>query len=129
MLAKMWKKFLLAVCIIACIYNIMSKLVNRASLEANLQRANDGNTVFDFSSKDSKDNDSEIVEGIVTKNEIAQNSVIQNETSESEVVPEENTEDMSNVSEDNETENAVEEEPEEEKKNSAVKFTDLIFNW
>lgn len=128
MLAKMWKKFLLAVCIIACIYNIMSKLVNRASLEANLQRANDGNTVFDFSSKDSKDNDSEIVEGIVTKNEIVQNSVIQNETSESEVIPEENTEDMSNVSEDNEAENAVE-ESEEEKKNSAVKFTDLIFNW
>lgn len=128
MLAKMWKKFLLAVCIIACIYNIMSKLVNRASLEANLQRANDGNTVFDFSSKDSKDNDSEIVEGIVTKNEIVQNSVIQNKTGESEAIPEENTENMSNVSEDNEAENAVE-ESEEEKKNSAVKFTDLIFNW
>ena len=29
MLAKMWKKILLAVCIIACIFNLMAKLVNR----------------------------------------------------------------------------------------------------
>lgn len=47
MLAKMWKKILLAICIIACIFNIMSKLVNRHSLESNLERANDGNTVLD----------------------------------------------------------------------------------
>ena len=47
MLAKMWKKVLLAVCIIACIYNVMSKLVNRHSLESNLKSANDGNTVID----------------------------------------------------------------------------------
>lgn len=47
MLAKMWKKVLLAVCIIACIFNLMSKLVNRHSLESNLKSANDGNTVLD----------------------------------------------------------------------------------
>ena len=54
MLAKLWKKVLLAVCIIACIFNIMYKLVNRTSLEVNLNSANDGNTVFDFTRKDNK---------------------------------------------------------------------------
>ncbi len=52
MLAKMWKKVLLAVCIIACIYNVMSKLVNRHSLESNLKSANDGNTVIDVLRQD-----------------------------------------------------------------------------
>ena len=47
MLAKMWKKVLLAICIIACIFNLMSKLVNRHSLETNLRSVNDGNTVLD----------------------------------------------------------------------------------
>jgi hypothetical protein len=37
MLAKIWKKLLLAICIIACIYNIMNKLVSRKSLESNLR--------------------------------------------------------------------------------------------
>ena len=36
MLAKLWKKLLLAVCIVACIYNIMNKLVSRISLETQL---------------------------------------------------------------------------------------------
>ena len=51
MLAKSWKKILLAVCIIACIFNIMSKLVNRHSLKENLETANDGITVFDMFQK------------------------------------------------------------------------------
>lgn len=33
MLAKIWKKLLLAICIIACLFNITYKLVNRISLE------------------------------------------------------------------------------------------------
>ncbi len=52
MLPKIWKKVLLAVCIIACIFNLMIKLVNRHSLESNLKRANDGNTVLDAIKKD-----------------------------------------------------------------------------
>ncbi len=51
MLAKSWKKILLAVCIIACIFNLTSKLVNRHSLKENLQSANDGETVFDIFKK------------------------------------------------------------------------------
>ena len=33
MLAKIWKKLLLAICIIACLFNITYKLVNRISIE------------------------------------------------------------------------------------------------
>ena len=54
MLAKMWKKVLLAVCIIACLFNIMTKIVNRHSLEVNLESVNDGSVVFDFSKDESK---------------------------------------------------------------------------
>ena len=54
MLPKIWKKVLLAVCIIACIFNLMIKLVNRHSLESNLKKANDGNTILDSIKKDEK---------------------------------------------------------------------------
>ncbi len=124
MLAKMWKKFLLAVCIIACIYNIMSKLVNRASLEANLRRANDGNTVFDFSSKESKNDNSEIVDGVIVQNTTTGNSAVYNTTNENKITSENETENVSNSSEEN-----PEETEAEEKQNGAVKFTDLIFKW
>ena len=49
MLAKLWKKILLAVCIVACLFNITHKLVNRHSLKENLQSVNDGETIFDLS--------------------------------------------------------------------------------
>ena len=35
MLAKLWKKVLLAVCLVACLFNITYKLVNRHSLKEN----------------------------------------------------------------------------------------------
>ena len=53
MLAKLWKKVLFAICIIACLFNITHKLVNRHSLKENLQSVNDGETIFDLSGKDS----------------------------------------------------------------------------
>ncbi len=121
MLAKMWKKVLLAVCIIACIYNIMSKLVNRASLEANLQRANDGNTIFDFSSKATKENTSEIVDGVILKNTTSENKIINNEVVENDVIIEENTSEP--------VEEQTEEQEQKESKSGGVKFTDLIFKW
>lgn len=121
MLAKLWKKVLLAVCIIACIYNIMSKLVNRASLEANLQRANDGNTIFDFSSKDSNSNTSEIVDGVISKNVVVENTIANNVV-KNEVITEEEV-----------VNKQVEEQPKEqepeEKESEGIKFTDLIFKW
>ena len=73
MLAKVWKKVLLAICIIACIYNVMTKLVNRHSLEDNLKKANNGEMVYNLSTGEAKtENQTESLE-----NEIA-NSVVEN---------------------------------------------------
>ena len=37
MIAKIWKKLLFAILIIACLFNIVNKLVHKASLEQELQ--------------------------------------------------------------------------------------------
>lgn len=42
MLAKIWKKALLIICILACLFNIISKLVNRTSLELQLDSVKNG---------------------------------------------------------------------------------------
>lgn len=47
MLAKIWKKLLLAICIIACIFNVMLKLVNRTSLEVNLESVQHGESLVE----------------------------------------------------------------------------------
>ncbi len=49
MLAKIWKKVILAICLVACLFNITYKLVNRHSLKENLQSVNNGETIFDLS--------------------------------------------------------------------------------
>lgn len=65
MLAKIWKKLLLAVCIIACLFNITSKIVNRTSLEANLKQANDGTGILDILKKDENvTSKSDIIDGV-----------------------------------------------------------------
>lgn len=68
MLAKLWKKALLAICIIACIFNIMSKLVNRHSLKENLESANDGETVFSIFQKEKvvESESKPIIDGVKT---------------------------------------------------------------
>ena len=48
MLAKVWKKALLAVCIIACIYNVMHKLVSRTSLEFQLESVKNQSSIIDM---------------------------------------------------------------------------------
>ena len=73
MLAKMWKKVLLAVCIVACLFNIMSKIVNRHSLEVNLESVNEGSVVFEFSKDDEKATNPDIIEGVVNQ-EVTQNT-------------------------------------------------------
>ena len=65
MLAKIWKKVLLAICIIACIYNIMSKLVNRTSLELNLKSVENGESILSVFKDAEKD--SETVDGVVNE--------------------------------------------------------------
>lgn len=42
MLSKIWKNLLLAICIIAILFNITSKLVNRISLEKTISSAPEG---------------------------------------------------------------------------------------
>lgn len=37
MLAKIWKKLLLFILIVACLFNVINKLVHKASLEKELQ--------------------------------------------------------------------------------------------
>lgn len=48
MLAKVWKKVLLAICIIACIYNVMHKIVSRTSLEFQLESVRDQSSIIDM---------------------------------------------------------------------------------
>lgn len=45
MLAKLWKKILFAICVIACLFNITSKIVNRTSLEVNLKSVQNGESL------------------------------------------------------------------------------------
>ena len=48
MLAKVWKKVLLAICILACIYNIMHKLLSRTSLEFQLESVKNQSSIIDM---------------------------------------------------------------------------------
>lgn len=41
MVAKIWKKVLFVILIIACLFNIVNKLVHKASLEQELQSSAD----------------------------------------------------------------------------------------
>lgn len=128
MLAKLWKKVLLAVCIIACIFNIMSKLVNRHSLKENLESANDGVTVFDIFKKDDvKVTESEmIIDGVVNK-DTTTNTVNEATTAEENIVPEENT--TEKTAEENATEKTAEEtvveDKTEEKDDKVFSFSDF----
>ena len=82
----MWKKVLLAVCIIACIFNLMSKLVNRRSLKENLDAANDGTTVFNiFKNSDVEVKEVEQVENVDEKNnekDVEEDTQVYNENKE-----------------------------------------------
>lgn len=48
MLAKVWKKALLVICMIACIYNVMHKIVSRTSLEFQLESVKDQSSIIDM---------------------------------------------------------------------------------
>ncbi len=131
MLAKLWKKVLLAVCIIACIFNIMSKLVNRHSLKENLESANDGETVFSIFQKEEvvSGESEEIIEGVVNpapeQNVVEENTVVENES-----VVVENTTENAGITETpveenttEPTEEVTEETPEEDR---TFKFSDFV---
>ena len=48
MLPKIWKKLLLAICIIACLFNVTAKLVNRISLEKVIASEQEGVDVMEM---------------------------------------------------------------------------------
>ena len=139
MLAKLWKKFLLAVCVIACIFNIMSKLVNRHSLKENLESANDGETVFSIFQKDEvvESESKPIIDGVInqeteTTNEttVSNDEVINNVEKESITVDitEENTIEQPVTSEEVTTDTGVVDEvvtTTEEKDDGTFKFSDF----
>lgn len=128
MLAKLWKKVLLAVCIIACIFNIMSKLVNRHSLKENLESANDGKTIFSIFEKEKVvESESElIIEGVMNpepKEEVS------NETTNTTIVVENKT-NTENISQEVEVTETVENDQTEsntsnENDDNVFKFSDF----
>lgn len=128
MLAKLWKKVLLAVCIIACIFNIMSKLVNRHSLKENLESANDGKTIFSIFEKEKVvESESElIIEGVMNpepKEEVS------NETTNTTIVVEKETS-TENISQEVEVTETVENDQTEsntsnENDDNVFKFSDF----
>ena len=55
MLAKIWKKLLLAVCIIAILFNVMYKLVHRVDITEEMKSVMGGN-VIEFSTEEDDTN-------------------------------------------------------------------------
>ena len=121
MLAKIWKKALLAVCIIACIFNIMSKLVNRHSLKENLESVNDGETIFSiFQKEEVVETESEpIIEGVMTP-ETTEN-VTETASNTTTVVEKTNE----NVEQETVKQEATEEDKQQDKKDEVFKFSDF----
>ena len=139
MLPKIWKKVLLAICIIACLFNVISKLVNRTSLEVNLKSANDGNTIWGAF----KNNDvnitytTDVIEGVknetstnTQKNEIKSSSTnsvnnTNNTNSTNNVV----SEDKENIDNDNEENNNTNTNTNTNtsKSNKVFKYTTFLF--
>ncbi len=128
MLAKLWKKVLLAICIIACLFDVTYKIVNRHSLKVNLESVNDGVTVFDFKAQDTEKN---TFQNTDNQNKI-ENSIT-NEDSKHYIVYDEN----GNIVDEYETpieeipENEVEKEETEENKdtqkgNKGVQYKDVF---
>lgn len=130
MLAKMWKQVLLAICIVACIFNIMSKLVNRHSLKENLDSANDGITVFNIFKKDDVQvtETETIIDGVVNQEVV--NNAVSNITTSSEVVETNETTEQNIVENQTgnqvvEEENEIVEEKTENEEEKTFKFSDF----
>ena len=73
MLPKIWKKLLLAICIIACLFNITAKLVNRISLEKVIASEPEGVDVIELL------NIVEEAPVLTTQNAVSNYNVIQDE--------------------------------------------------
>ena len=78
MLAVVWKKFLLAICIVAIICNVVSKFVNRISLEKTISGSPDGVDVRDLinngANKETSANSNSNTSNSVNKNNTSNNN-------------------------------------------------------
>ena len=85
MLAKIWKKVLLAVCIVACLFNIMSKLVSRTSLEINLKSVENGEGIFSIfeNKEEEQEEESDIIEGVINQETTSTENDVKNNTKDS----------------------------------------------
>ena len=64
MLAKVWKKFLLVICIIACLFNITYKIVNKTSLKIELQSIVGGESLSSIFNNKEEETQSEYIDGV-----------------------------------------------------------------
>lgn len=64
MLAKVWKKFLLVICVIACLFNITYKIVNKTSLKVELQSIVGGESLSSIFSNKDEEQQSEYIDGV-----------------------------------------------------------------
>ncbi len=64
MLAKVWKKFLLVICVIACLFNITYKIVNKTSLKIELQSIVGGESLSSIFNNKEEETQSEYIDGV-----------------------------------------------------------------
>ena len=64
MLAKVWKKFLLVICVIACRFNITYKIVNKTSLKIELQSIVGGESLSSIFNNKEEETQSEYIDGV-----------------------------------------------------------------
>lgn len=128
MLAKTWKTILLAICIIAVLFNIISKIVRTPSFQRNLDKVIEENIVTVDSSQFSntiesagqslKDTASEITSALF--NTTSKNTTIEDTDNTEEVVE---TEEENNNYVEEQTEDYTEEPVEEENTDSKFKVS------
>lgn len=129
MLAKTWKTILLAICIIAVLFNIISKIVRTPSFQRNLDKVIEENIVTVDSSQFSntienagqslKDTASEITSALF--NTTSKNTTIEDTDNTEEVV--ETEEENNSYVEEEQTEDYTEEPVEEENTDSKFKVS------
>lgn len=129
MLAKIWKKLLLAICIIACLFNITYKLVNRISLEKVISTQQEGVNVREL--LNITDTPKVVTDKVSTYiNTVENNTVTDNAVvDEQETADEQEIQDVENNPEEN-PEEVPEDvaEPEESKGMTVTQFIDRVID-
>lgn len=129
MLAKIWKKLLLAICIIACLFNITYKLVNRISLEKVISTQQEGVNVRELL------NITDTPKVVTDKVSTYINTVENNTVTDNAVVDEQETSDEQEIQDvENDPEQNPDEvpedvtEPEESKGMTVTQFIDRVID-